>query len=77
MLTFSANLLGSQFLRPRWKALYEARKKLRNEASPLPELPGTFFGWIPVLWGVTEQQILASAGLDAYVVRSQPRLPHL
>ena len=57
-----------QLLRPRWKSLYEARKVQRNEASPLPDLPDTFFGWIPVLWRLTEQQVLASAGLDAYVV---------
>lgn len=30
--------------------------------------PDTFFGWMPVLYKVTEQQVLASAGLDAYVV---------
>lgn len=27
------------------------------------------FGWIPVLYKVTEEQVLASAGLDAFVVR--------
>ena len=26
------------------------------------------FGWIPALWKITEQQVLASAGLDAFVV---------
>lgn len=63
-----------QLLRPRWKSLYEARKVHRNEASPLPDLPDTFFGWIPMIWRITEQQVLASAGLDAYVVstRSNP-----
>ncbi|KAI9663522.1 MAG: hypothetical protein M1831_002531 [Alyxoria varia] len=54
-------------LRPRWKGLYNARKQQRDQASPLPELPDTLFGWIPALWRVTEQQVLASAGLDAYV----------
>lgn len=34
----------------------------------LPELPDTFFGWMPALYKVTEEQVLASAGLDAYVV---------
>lgn len=33
----------------------------------LPQLPDTFFGWIPALYRVTEQQLLASAGLDAFV----------
>lgn len=59
--------LGFCFLRPRWKSLYQARKRQRNEASPLPDLPDSFFGWIPGLWKITEQQVLASAGLDAYV----------
>jgi hypothetical protein len=34
----------------------------------LPELPDSFFGWIPVLYRITEQEVLASAGLDAFVV---------
>ena len=38
----------------------------------LPELPDTFFGWIPALYKISEEEVLASAGLDAYVVSSQP-----
>ena len=53
-------------LRPRWTGLYAARKRLKNEATVLPELPDSLFGWILPLWRVTDQQILASAGLDAY-----------
>ena len=56
-------------LRPRWTSLYAARKQKRDQASPLPELPTSLFGWIPSLWRITEQQVLTSAGLDAYVVR--------
>jgi Late exocytosis, associated with Golgi transport len=37
----------------------------------LPDLPDTFFGWVPVLYKITEQQVLAAAGLDAYVVCDQ------
>tara|TARA_R110002003_G_scaffold110_13_gene9342 strand:+ start:7821 stop:8642 length:822 start_codon:yes stop_codon:yes gene_type:complete len=33
----------------------------------LPELPDSFFGWIIPLWKITDEQVLASAGLDAYV----------
>ena len=55
------------FLRPRWHGLYAARKKTKNEATVLPELPDTLFGWIVPLWRITDQQVLASAGLDAYV----------
>jgi len=53
-------------LRPRWNTLYAARKRQKDEAARLPELPDTFFGWIVPLWKITDQQILASAGLDAY-----------
>ncbi|KAF4626135.1 hypothetical protein G7Y89_g12026 [Cudoniella acicularis] len=59
---------GFCILRPRWKSLYAARKRQSNSAHALPELPDTFFGWMPVLYRVTEEQVLASAGLDAYVV---------
>ncbi|KAK5164021.1 uncharacterized protein LTR77_010112 [Saxophila tyrrhenica] len=53
-------------LRPRWAGLYAARKKHKHEATVLPELPATAFGWIMPLWRIGDQQILASAGLDAY-----------
>lgn len=59
-------LLAFCMLRTRWPSLYSARKRLHGQTTP--ELPDTFFGWIPALWKVTEQQVLASAGLDAYVV---------
>ncbi|GAB7337690.1 hypothetical protein MBLNU457_g2977t2 [Dothideomycetes sp. NU457] len=54
-------------LRPRWSSLYAARKRNRQEADALPDLPNTLFGWMLPLWRVTDQQILAAAGLDAYV----------
>lgn len=63
-------------LRPRWEGLYAARKKQNDEATALPELPRSLFGWIPALWRITDQQVLASAGLDAYVV-SPPVPPAL
>ncbi|KAL9103872.1 MAG: hypothetical protein Q9163_001109 [Psora crenata] len=58
------------FLRPRWTSLYAARKRQKNAASILPELPNTFFGWIPALYRITEEEVLASAGLDAFVFLS-------
>jgi hypothetical protein len=60
----------SQILRPRWASLYAARKKQKDAASKLPQLPKTLFGWIPVLYRITEEEVLASAGLDAFVVRT-------
>ncbi|QSZ35252.1 hypothetical protein DSL72_008121 [Monilinia vaccinii-corymbosi] len=62
--------LGFCLLRPKWKSLYAARKTHIDAAANLPELPDTFFGWMPVLYRVTEEQVLASAGLDAYVFLS-------
>ncbi|KAF7938324.1 hypothetical protein BELL_0283g00080 [Botrytis elliptica] len=62
--------LGFCILRPKWKSLYAARKRHVDAAANLPELPDTFFGWIPILYRVTEEQVLASAGLDAYVFLS-------
>jgi hypothetical protein len=56
-------------LRPKWTELYNARKKQSSAASRLPDLPETMFGWISVLYGISEVDVLASAGLDAYVVR--------
>jgi hypothetical protein len=48
--------------------LYAARKKQKGGANVLPDLPDTYLGWMPVIWRITEQQVLAAAGLDAYVV---------
>jgi hypothetical protein len=62
--------LGFCFLRPRWKGLYAARKRQKNAAATLPDLPDSFFGWMGVLYRIDGQQVLASAGLDAYVFLS-------
>ncbi|KAF2266335.1 DUF221-domain-containing protein [Lojkania enalia] len=55
------------FLRPRWKGLYAARKKQSDRATALPDLPDSFLGWMLPLWRISDEQVLASAGLDAYV----------
>jgi hypothetical protein len=54
-------------LRPRWPSLYAARKRRLDRHVALPALSQSFFGWIPQLWKITEEQVLASAGLDAFV----------
>lgn len=54
-------------LRPKWATLYAARRENRTAAFVLPELPDTLFGWVPVLYRITDEEVLASAGLDAYV----------
>ncbi|KAJ5032320.1 uncharacterized protein L3040_008927 [Drepanopeziza brunnea f. sp. 'multigermtubi'] len=63
----AAAFLGFCFLRPRWKSLYAARKRQKDAAQNLPDLPDGFFEWMPVLYRVSEEQVLSSAGLDAYV----------
>ncbi|KAH9888287.1 hypothetical protein F4778DRAFT_755813 [Xylariomycetidae sp. FL2044] len=62
--------IGFCFLRPRWSTLYAARKRSTDPQIHLPALPDTFLGWIPALYRVTEEQVLASAGLDAFVFLS-------
>jgi len=69
----SSSLTESQYLRPRWPGLYAARKKQKGDATPLPDLPDSYLGWIPIIWRITEQQVLAAAGLDAYVVSNVDR----
>ncbi|KAJ4131439.1 hypothetical protein NW768_005625 [Fusarium equiseti] len=58
------------FLRPRWPSLYAARKRRLDHQLGLPTLPNSAFGWIPTLYRITEEQVLASAGLDAFVFLS-------
>ncbi|CAG9956336.1 unnamed protein product [Clonostachys rosea f. rosea IK726] len=54
-------------MRPRWPELYAARKRRLEPHILLPEMPNTFLGWIPKLYKVSEEQVLATAGLDAFV----------
>jgi hypothetical protein len=57
-----------QILRPRWPALYSAHKRRLDPNINLPTLTNTFFGWIPQLYKIGDNEILAAAGLDAFVV---------
>ncbi|KAI0483330.1 hypothetical protein GGR56DRAFT_623920 [Xylariaceae sp. FL0804] len=73
VLSFALGLsafIGFCILRPRWKSLYAARRRHSNPQIALPALPDSFLGWVPALYRVTEEQILASAGLDAFVFLS-------
>ncbi|KAK0391457.1 hypothetical protein NLU13_0958 [Sarocladium strictum] len=60
-------LLSFCTLRPRWPSLYAARKRRLDRDVALPELTDSFVGWMPRLWRITEEQVLAAAGLDAFV----------
>ncbi|KAK7206386.1 hypothetical protein BZA70DRAFT_236793 [Myxozyma melibiosi] len=62
-LGFSA-FIAFCILRTQWPDLYAARI---SHHPGLPPLPKSFFGWIPVLYNITEEQILEHAGLDAFV----------
>jgi len=53
-------------LRPKWTQLYNARKKHSKSAARLPDLPKSFLSWIPVLYNISREEVLASAGLDAF-----------
>ena len=57
-------------LRPRWTQLYNARKKQSQSAARLPDLPKSFLGWIPILWNISREDVLAAAGLDAFAFLS-------
>ena len=46
--------------------MYNARKKQSQSAARLPDLPKSFLGWIPVLYRITNEEVLAAAGLDAF-----------
>ncbi|KAL1893807.1 hypothetical protein Cpir12675_003963 [Ceratocystis pirilliformis] len=61
------SFLAFCFLRTRWATLYSARKRRLDSLIGLPTLPNTFLGWIPALYRITDEQVLASAGLDAFV----------
>ncbi|RDA85669.1 hypothetical protein CP532_4651 [Ophiocordyceps camponoti-leonardi (nom. inval.)] len=60
-------LIAFCILRPRWPALYSARKRRLDADMAPPALSNSSFGWIPHLLRVTDEQVLASAGLDAFV----------
>lgn len=68
ILSFGNTDPPPKLIRPRWPTLYAARKRRLDPSLDLPALPNTFFGWMPKLYSVTEEQILATAGLDAFVV---------
>ena len=57
-----------QVLRTRWPSLYSARKRRLDPKINLPPLTDSFLGWIVRLYRVTEEQVLTTAGLDAFVV---------
>lgn len=54
-------------LRYRWPHIYAVRTLRKSSASPLQPLPRNYFGWISVIYKLTDEDILNFSGLDAYV----------
>ncbi|OLL23725.1 Calcium permeable stress-gated cation channel 1 [Neolecta irregularis DAH-3] len=55
-------------MRKRWDKLYNSLQDKRK--SNLPPLPESTFGWLTTVFNVTDEQVLQSAGLDAFVFLS-------
>ncbi|CCE80119.1 Piso0_003218 [Millerozyma farinosa CBS 7064] len=53
-------------LRYRWPHIYAVRT-LRNRATNIKSLPTSFFGWVKEVFYITDDEVLAYSGLDAYV----------
>lgn len=61
-------------LRKKYPRIYVANFNLHNQGyihslsrRKLPRLPNSLFGWIVTVYGITEDQVLEHAGLDAVV----------
>jgi len=55
-------------MRKRWDKLYNSLQDKRK--LDLPPLPESTFGWVMTVFNVTDEQVLQSAGLDAFVFLS-------
>lgn len=54
-------------LRYRWPHIYAVRTLRRSSAQMLKPLPNNLFGWISVIYSITDEEVLKYSGLDAYV----------
>lgn len=54
-------------LRYRWPHIYAVRTLRRNSAQMLKPLPNNLFGWISVIYAISDEDVLKYSGLDAYV----------
>ncbi|RCK60686.1 Calcium permeable stress-gated cation channel 1 [Candida viswanathii] len=57
------------FLRYKWPNIYAVRISRQPSGSPhiLQPLPQNLFGWIKVVYKITDEEIISCAGLDTYV----------
>lgn len=53
------------FLRYKWPHIY-ALRTLRKTTGIMKRLPRSFFGWIGVIYHITDEEVLSYSGLDAY-----------
>lgn len=66
--TFGAVLVVFSFLRQRKRSFYEPRTYLLDVKHPPPHVDSSFFGWIFAVLRLTEDEIIKTAGLDAFVL---------
>ena len=57
------------FLRYKWPNIYAVRILRQPSGNPhtLRPLPKNLFGWIKVVYKITDEEIISCAGLDTYV----------
>lgn len=67
LLGFAA-FLAFCVLRNTWSRLYASRFTRRQGLPALPQK--SFFAWLPIVWRITEAEVLEFAGLDAFVFLS-------
>ncbi|KAG0338810.1 hypothetical protein BG004_007067 [Podila humilis] len=61
-----SSFLAFCFLRTRWPVIFAPRSKLRRHTPPI--LSSTFFGWLPQLMRIPENELLDCVGLDAVML---------
>ena len=56
-------------LRFKWPHIYAVRtlRQPRNNLHILRPLPNNLFGWIKVVYKITDEEIIACSGLDTFV----------
>ncbi|ODQ80169.1 hypothetical protein BABINDRAFT_61278 [Babjeviella inositovora NRRL Y-12698] len=57
-------VLAFSVLRRKWSKLYAARLTRRKG---LPAIPASLFGWLPMIFRISEEDVLEHAGLDVFV----------
>ncbi|ODV81011.1 DUF221-domain-containing protein [Suhomyces tanzawaensis NRRL Y-17324] len=67
LATGIASLILFCILRYRWPHIYAVRTLRKGSRKVLKPLPAEYFGWMSVIYSITDEEILTYSGLDAYV----------